>query len=1197
MARLISRVGKRGDGSAPGRKGSGSAPEVSPDSPDLPPTDPHHTPLIVGIGASAGGLNAFKTFFANMPADSGMAFVLVQHLDPNHKSLLVELIGRQTAMPVREAEDGMPAAANSVVIIPPDATLTISDGILRVARPAPPRERRMPIDAFFLSLAQDQGENAVCIVLSGTGTDGTLGLRSIKEEGGLTLAQSEFDDTAMSGMPQSAAATGLVDHVVPVEDMPALLADYRQHLIQVAGRKDDKGTRLDAEEYLATITSLLRARIGHDFSQYKPNTLVRRIQRRMQVLQIDTVPAFIERLRQEPRQLDLLFHELLIGVTQFFRDAPEFAALQVAIIPAILAGKTGADDQVRVWVPGCATGEEVYSIAIILQEEMTRRAIAPKVQIFGTDIDENAIATARAGRYHTTMAGVTPERLAHYFVEDGDGYRVIKPIREMCIFSVHNVIKDPPFSKLDLVSCRNVMIYMGTELQERVIRSFHYALVPGGTLFLGRSEGITRNSSLFSQLDPKVRLFERRDAPTPALVPDYRAAVALPGTRHIPQQGRAEGEDRIDKSVRSALEKHSPAYLVVNDRYDILRFSGGEAGRYLEPAAGTASLSLFGMLWKSLRPAVRAALQKAFADRQPVVQEHVALKIDGHPRTVTVIVEPLSDAGRELGLWVVAFRDLGRVVRARGGKDASDTGAAAVQALEDELLTTQAQLQAAIDEAETVTEEMKSSGEEYLSVNEELQSSNEELETAKEEMQSINEELQTINAELATKNDLLTRLNSDMQNLLESTQIATIFLDNDMRIKGFTPAMKELFHLREGDLTRPITDIVTRLSYGNLRDDVTKVLRDRALIEREVQVKGDDATFIMRIRPYNTSDGIVDGVVITFVDITEHKRTEMVLREHAAIVEFSHDALIGVDLGGVMHAWNPAAAKLFGYPARTAIGQPVSVLAAAGHTGQQAALLAEARAGEVAGPVETACRRQDGTDVQVELTLVPIRGPDGTVVALAAEAHDISDRMRAEARRELMQHELSHRVKNTLASVQSLAMETLRTAPTLDAFREAFLSRLVALSKTHNLLTQGEWEGALLRDVLETELAPYAGEKHGRWVATGADIHLPPKMVLAFGMAFHELATNAAKYGAFSAPAGRVDVSWHNDTADTGRRLRVLWAESGGPIVEPTARKGFGSRMISGLAFELDGDVQFHFDPDGVRCTFDVPLETVEKDQ
>jgi two-component system CheB/CheR fusion protein len=1056
----------------------------------------------------------------------------------------------------------------------------------------------MPIDAFFLSLAEDQGENAVCIVLSGTGTDGTLGLRAIKEQGGLTLAQSEYDDLAMSGMPRSAAATGLVDHVMPVEDMPALLIEYREHLIQVAAQKDGDGTRLDAAEHLATIASLLRARVGHDFSQYKPNTLVRRIQRRMQVLQIDTVPAFIQRLRQEPRQLDLLFHELLIGVTQFFRDPPDFAALQATAIPAILESKKDADSQVRIWVPGCATGEEVYSLAILLQEEMDRRQIAPKVQIFGTDIDDTAIVTARAGRYNRTMAGVTPERIGQWFVEEAESYRVVKPIREMCIFSVHNVIKDPPFSKLDLISCRNLLIYMGTDLQERVIRTFHYALRPGGMLFLGRSEGVTRNTALFAQPDPKVRLFERRDTPTPARLPDYRAAAATPATVRLPAHGIAESEDRIDKSVRSALEKHSPVYLVINDRHDILRFSGGEAGRYLEPAGGAASLTLFGMLRKSLRPSVRAAVQKAFTERRAVVQEQIALKIDGEPRSVTVIVEPLSDAGRHLGLWVVAFRDLGRTVRSRGAKDAGDGGGAAVQALEDELLTTQSQLQAAIDEAETITEEMKSSGEEYLSVNEELQSSNEELETAKEEMQSINEELQTINAELASKNELLTRLNSDMQNLLESTQIATIFLDNDMRIKGFTPAMKDLFHLRDGDLTRPITDIVTRLSYGNLRDDVRNVLRDRGLIEREVQVSGEDATYIMRIRPYHTVDGVVDGVVITFVDISEHKRTEMMLREHAAIVEFAHDALVGLDLDGMVRSWNPAAEKLFGYSAATAIGVPLSLLAAAGCNDEQGNMLRQARAGQVAGPIETVCRCQNGTDAPVELTLMPIRSPDGTVVALAAEAQDISKRKHAEARRELLQHELNHRVKNTLANVQALAMETVRAAPTLDAFRETFLARLVCLSKTHTLLTRGEWEGAALRDVLEAELAPYRSEAHDRWTAKGAEIQLPPKLVLAFGMAFHELATNAAKYGAFSLPGGKVEVTWRNQSAGIGRRLHLSWVESGGPVVEKPAHKGFGSRLIAeSLAFELGGDVRMDFEPAGLRCTFDVSLPSVEKDR
>jgi len=444
------------------------------------------SPLIVGLGASAGGLIAFQTFFENMPVDTGMAFVLVQHLSPDHKSALADILSKITAMRVIETEGGETVAGNQVYVIPPDATLTIENGMLWVARPAPPRERRRPIDTFFDSLAHDQGEKAVCIILSGTGSDGALGLKAIKESGGLTLAQAEFDHSAMSGMPQSAAATGFVDEVLPVEKMPEKLLDYQQHLRSVASKKDSDGTRDDMTEHLAKISTLLRARLGHDFSKYKEKTMARRIQRRMQVLQIDAVPAYIARLREEPLQLELLFRELLIGVTQFFRDPNAFAALQTHI-PGLLENK-GTDDPLRIWVPGCATGEEVYSIAILVKEAIEKRGQALKVQVFGTDIDESAMVFARSGRYRKTT-GLSPERIERWFIEEGEEVCPVKEIREMCVFSTHSIVKDPPFSKLDLISCRNVLIYMEADLQERVLRTFHYALKPAASCSSAHRKG------------------------------------------------------------------------------------------------------------------------------------------------------------------------------------------------------------------------------------------------------------------------------------------------------------------------------------------------------------------------------------------------------------------------------------------------------------------------------------------------------------------------------------------------------------------------------------------------------------------------------------------------------------------------------------------------------------------------------------
>ena len=1032
----------------------------------------------------------------------------------------------------------------------------------------------------------------MCIVLSGTGSDGTIGVTAIKEHGGLAMAQSEYDHVAMSGMPESAAATGLVDFVLHVEDMPAKLVQYYRHLTEVAGQKNDDGLRLDATDHLSTVTGLLRARLGHDFSRYKTKTIVRRIQRRMQVLEIDTMSAFIERLRRDPAQLDLLFADMLIGVTQFFRDPGAYEALQSIGMPLVMKDK-GDAELIRIWVPGCSTGEEVYSIAILLREALDRAGIAPKVQIFGTDIDETAVATARAGRYPKTMVGLSPERIERWFADDKDGCCVIKQIREMCVFSIHSLVKDPPFSKLDLISCRNVLIYLNGEVQEIVIRAFHYALRPDGVLLLGPSEGVTRNAGQFDTIDAKHRIYRRRETRTPVRLPQYPPEGVRSPQGPATSRNAAAGEDRIARSIRLALERHSPVHVLINEQLEILRFSGGETGRYLEPGDGVASLNLFAILRKSLRPTVRAAVQKVFASKQAVVQENVPIEIDGEPHRVTVIVEPIAEATETL--CVVAFRDLGQLDRRGSDEGDAMTEHATLQALEADLLATRARLQAALDSEEAATQEAKSSAEEFQSVNEELQSSNEELETAKEEMQSINEELQTINAELSSKNEQLTSLNNDMQNLLESTQIATIFLDNELRIKGFTPAMKDLFHLREADRSRPLTDIVNRLAYNNLGQDVSDVLRMRTAIEREVQITTSGIAYIMRIMPYNTLAHVVDGVVITFVDITGRRKMEETLREHAALVEFSGDALIGVTLDGTIRSWNPTSERLFGYPACDMIGRSITLLAGPDQQDQQNLLVAQARSGMPVGPIDTIWRHQNAANVEIELTIVPILDADGNTTAMAVTTKDISEWTQTEIHRDLLLHELSHRVKNALATVQSMAVQTLRNASILDGFKDVFLARLMALSGTHDLLTQGKWHVTNLRDVLEAELRPYLCDGHNPWNIRGPDIQIDAKMALALGMAFHELATNAVKYGALSVPEGRLDIRWENRLIEATNRLQISWVEMGGPAVAKPTKRGFGSRLIvDGLAYELDGIVQVEYEPAGLRCMIEAPLRSPE---
>ncbi len=1175
-----------------------------PDATEPPTPLPH---LVVGIGASAGGLEAFKSFFTHMPVDSQMAFVLVQHLAPQHNSLLVELVGRSTAMPVVEAADGLRVEPRHVYVIPPDATLTIQQGVLQLTKPAPPRQYRWPIDTFFASLAQDQGDCAVCVVLSGSGSDGARGLRAVKEHGGLALAQAQGDKddhVAMSGMPASAAATGLVDDVLAVEAMPERLLAHQRHLRGIHDRKGPDGTRNDLAAHLLTISSLLRAEVGHDFSQYKEKTLVRRIQRRMHVLQAETVPEYIGHLRHDSGEVQKLFRELLIGVTEFFRDRQAFAALQATAIPALLAGK-GAADTVRVWVPGCATGEEAYSIAIALREAMNGQRGMPKVQIFATDIDDRSINVARAGRYSMPQPGISAERQERWFTQEGSGDAdhlcVIKTLREMVVFSPHSAIKDPPFSRLDLVSCRNLLIYMNPELQERLIKTFHYALKPGGLLLLGPSEGLGRNSSLFNALDKKHRLYTRRNeasAAVPMSAPNRDKGSAGSAARGAAPPPRPGAEDPIDRVARRALEKYAPAYVVIDANHDIVRFAGN-TGRYLEPASGAASLNLFGLLHQGLRAAARSAVQQALSEHRTVVQEGLDITIDGHRQPLRLVVEPLPEADGQLGdgaarLCVVAFNETKR--RPHSGETAAaivapDAGEnARVQALEEELESTRIQLHTAIDQMETANEEMKSANEEYQSVNEELQSSNEELETSKEEMQSINEELQTVNAEMNSKNETLAHLNNDLQNLMESTQIATLFLNSQLHVTGFTPTITELFHLRDGDRGRPLSDISARIHYPELQKDAKQVLRNLALVERELRSESG-SVFVLRMRPYRTVDNLIDGVVLTFVDITERQQHEFERARLAAIVASSNDAIISHTLDGTITSWNSGAERMFGHTAGRILGRPLSLLLPVGANGDLQRIQDTCAQDQRGGGVEMTWLRQDGTPLEVAMTCSPIHDTAGRVIARATIARDISERKLAVQHRELMLGELNHRVKNTLGSVQAIALQTLASAPSLEAFKDAFMARLMALSNTHNLLADDAWNGVDLREIVDSELAPYEKDGYNTARIVGEPLQLTSKMALALSMALHELATNAGKYGALSVSHGQVAVDWRIREVHGQPWLRLRWVESGGPTVAEPTRRGFGSRLITeGLAFELDGEVALAFDPDGVSCTIDVPL-------
>jgi two-component system, chemotaxis family, CheB/CheR fusion protein len=998
-----------------------------------PPARPQLGPVI-GMGASAGGLEAFQKFFSRMPPDSGMAFIVVQHLDPHHATMMPELLRKGTTMAVEQVQDETPVEPDRVYVIPPNATLTIEAGVLRVKAPIEPRGVRMPIDSLFHSLAEDQGHRAVCILFSGTGSDGTLGLRSVKEHGGLAVAQTP-ESARHDSMLRSAIGTGLVDHVLPPEEMPAKLLEHAAYLCNLEA-KGGGGLFDETGDQLARICGFLRRKTSHDFSRYKTATLVRRIQRRMLVLQIASASDYVERIRQDPREAEQLFRDLLIGVTQFFRDPQAFAELARDVVPQIVR-QAGPDGAVRVWTPGCATGEEAYSVAILLKEEEARQEVRPRVQIFAGDIDDEALEFARQARYPEGIAEhVTPDRLRRFFTKENHSYRVAKEIRELCIFSTHNLIKDAPFSRLDLVVCRNVLIYLEADLQRHVASLFHYALRTGGYLFLGPSESVAGPADLFRTIDKKQRIFQRNETITaPPLtfpLPD-RALVERPTARPwVPRTATAGQRDSVAALERILLDHYAPAWVIINAQGESVYFSP-RTGKYLEPAVGTPSMDIVSMARKGLRLDLRAAIHKARKTGEPVVHEGVAVETNGDLQQINLIVRPLHEGSDDSGLFLVVFQELGPPKSLKEAKKhkRSGEGDPLVEQLESELRMTKDHLQATIEEVETSNEELRSSNEELLSTNEELQSANEELQTSKEELQSVNEELETINAELGKKVEELDVANGDMQNLLQSTQIPTVFLDKELRIKRFTEAATRVFRLIETDVGRPIGDIAHRFE-TNLIEDLKEVLRTLAPKDHQVRLADQTATYLMRILPYRRMDNVIDGVVLTFLDVTALNRA---LEQHgrlAAIVESSQDAIVGRTFDGVVTTWNEAATRMFGYTEAEALGRPISVIVPDDGSEELERVHAQLRRGEIVAPFESVRRTRDGRRLAVSVAISPLKDVSGRLIGSSAIFRDISDLKRAQ---EVLRKEahykdqflalLSHELRNPLAPLRT-SLELLR---------------------------------------------------------------------------------------------------------------------------------------------------------------------------
>jgi two-component system CheB/CheR fusion protein len=859
---------------------------------------------IIAIGASAGGLEAFETFFKSMTSDNDIAFIIIAHLDPTHASLLPELLQKKSKMEVHQIKDGMKVLANNIYVIPPNKMLSILNRTLQLFELPKVRGANLPIDSFFKSLAIDQGHRAICIILSGTGTDGTIGLKAIKDEFGMCMAQ-DVESAKYDGMPRSAIATGLVDFILPPEEMPTQLLKFINHTLDHRLRSFAEDNDITPNA-LQKIFIILRAHTEHDFSLYKKNTICRRIERRMNVHQIDDINQYSRYLEESEIEVNILFKELLIGVTNFFRDEKAFDILKSKYIPDLLA-TLPSEYTIRVWVTGCSSGEEAYSLAIILQEVMLDIGKHFNVQIFGTDIDEDAIKVARAGIYPASiLTNVSNTRIKRYFNKQEDGkYQIKKSIREMLVFAEQDVIKDPPFTKLDILSCRNLLIYLGAALQKKLFPIFNYSLKKNGLLFLGTSESIGQSNKLFTPLDKKWKVFRRSDNtnnPHPFI--DSKVPAQIDYT--VPEQSisdtirKAEAVSALQLVETILQESNTPPCAIIDDNCNII-YIHGRTGLFLEPPEGKSSLNIIEMARPGIKDGLSASIRKVAKNKQEVILRDLHIESADPSIYLDLIVRAVIGQSVMRGLMMVVFEEKtasSKSTKKRKSTIKSQTRDKSVDELTQELQYTKENLQTTIEELETSNEELKSTNEELQSTNEELQSTNEEMETSKEELQSLNEESVTVNAELQSRIDELSHINDDMKNLLDSTNIATLFLDSELCIRRFTPKATEIIPLSNTDSGRSISHLSSSLIDVDLAEYGKLVLSDLIVREEEVRSK-DGSTYLMKVRPYKTVTNVIDGVVITFDNDTVRRKKSKTLidseERFRMLFELSNDSVVLID--------------------------------------------------------------------------------------------------------------------------------------------------------------------------------------------------------------------------------------------------------------------------------------------------------------
>ncbi|HJZ91163.1 MAG TPA: CheR family methyltransferase [Gemmataceae bacterium] len=1083
-----------------------------------PASQPPGTPpdLVVGLGASAGGLEALQPFFVALPPDTGLAYVVVQHLDPATSTLLPDLLAKVTAMPVAEARDGAPVLRDHVYVAPAQAIVRLEGDVLRVT-PAAGDELRTPVNDFFFSLADARQTAAVAVVLSGNGTDGAYGLKAVSDAGGMTMAQDPAT-ARHDTMPRNAATLGPADRVLPPEKMPEDLLAYARHVRALAAAGEGETLHHQIAESLGAICEVLLKETDHNFKHYKTSTLVRRVGRRMQIHRIASADRYVERLREDSDEVAALFKELLIGVTAFFRDPEAFDVLAQQVLPQLFENR-GPKDPVRLWVPGCATGEEAYTLAMLVRERLNQFQHPPEVQIFATDINERALAVARQGAYPLGIAeDVSADRLKRFFLKKGSHYHVVKEVRELCLFSAHDLIRDPPFSRLDLISCRNLLIYLGPHLQKKLIPLFHYALRPGGYLFLGPSETISTHRDLFRPVDVKHRISQRLPTAVRSAFMLGPAEGYRVGTR--PPEGAVAGEPDLHLVMqRIVLDEFAPKSVVVTEDGQIVCASGG-LERYLGIAAGTFRNNVIKLARTGLRVGLRSALSESIKTSRTVVHDGITTKTENDVQRVRLTVQPMPQFGEQSGLYLIVFQDAGPAVslESRPHTASTEEADALIDQLERELRTTREDLEKTIQDLEATNEELKSSNEELLSMNEELQSANEELETSKEEIQSGNE--------------ALARSNADLENLLTSTQIATLFLDDELRIQRFTPAMASVYNLIATDVGRSLADITHRTRAMPPLPPTREVHHVGRPVEDEVETT-DGRWFIRRVLPYRTHHGQPEGLVVTFTDVTDLKAIQARARELGELLKVA--PVLVRDLEDRIVFWDRGAEEMYGFTPAEAIGRVSHELLRTTFPRPFEELLAELlRVGSWEG--ELTHHRKDGSEIDVLCRWVFRAGEGDRPGAILVVSADITDRKRMEAALRAADRQkndflamLAHELRNPLAPVLNANQVLRLRGPADPATRQQrdlidrqigqmkrLLDDLLDVARITRGTIQVQKEPVDLRTVLETAVEAarplMAAKDHDLQVS------LPELPLVLEGDAtrltqvFTNLLANAAKY-------------------------------------------------------------------------------------